>query len=632
MRSLQIVQAVPRHTLLNILSAIQPRPEPPAHSDAHTHAHMHAQLVHLLLLLPPAYHPAVLRARCPEILRGRALTLPELPEYDGLDDSSPARASLTTQALAAAAVFAGGQPQRVGHPGAQPSAGPDPRLAPHAFPTDELGRRPQKRARGAQAAEEQPCGARTHARTPSAAALGGPSAAAPAPGLAADAALTRLDLTLPPHNPRRACTALARLRTLRELNVTIPGSGIPPAVSSMHALRDLRRLRVSGPGCDVKDPDAAALLTGIGAMPRLEDLTLDGNVSFGCHACGHPCRACTMPERMRSAAQQLSRLSALTRLGISHAHVCGSCTRVFADALQHLPRLAELRLLAVDPFATYGLFTECMEGGDVEAELSGCMRPQRPQRPPGLGEIVCGSAGFSALRSVAVQRAFSTRPSHWLRCRGRGVLQQLTALDLSDNSFLKSECKALTGLVGGLWALRRLDVSENVCEDGGLLWLAEVVPEMTALTSLDVGTNDATHVGVLTVMEAAGELQAEEGGGGLRRLGISRTRFLSRHARKLAKRLRPLQRLEALVMRDCAVAGDALGAVLRALAELPHLRVVDVACAQPRVMECGVPAELFAALPALQRLTISCTDAEHDEIARAVPGVTVARSNRSWPR
>lgn len=127
--AVQIVRALPPHLLLSILAAADPKPDADAMCNGTTNTAW-KQLIFLLLLLPPASHHAILKGHLPELTSSRRLSVPELPAHPALDDTAPMRASLLVQVLSAAAVLAGGQPQRIWHSGATPTIPANLQLSP----------------------------------------------------------------------------------------------------------------------------------------------------------------------------------------------------------------------------------------------------------------------------------------------------------------------------------------------------------------------------------------------------------------------------------------------------------------------------------------------------------------------
>ena len=107
MHVMQIAAALPTPALVDVLSKVPPVPDMDGHiivkcePDYFPNIPEEDQiLLHLLLLLPPRCHPAVLCARCPSLSLHRTLSIPKLPA---------AAEAVAMHALAAAAVCAEGR-------------------------------------------------------------------------------------------------------------------------------------------------------------------------------------------------------------------------------------------------------------------------------------------------------------------------------------------------------------------------------------------------------------------------------------------------------------------------------------------------------------------------------------------
>lgn len=120
--------------IVNVMESI----EPDVTSDEGqlsflNHGNQHVTiLLHLLLLLPPSCHPAILCAHCKSISMNGSLMIPPMRFHPSMDDSCHTRSSATMCMLAAASVFAQGNPALIWHPAAHPDALPAPLIQ---FPT-----------------------------------------------------------------------------------------------------------------------------------------------------------------------------------------------------------------------------------------------------------------------------------------------------------------------------------------------------------------------------------------------------------------------------------------------------------------------------------------------------------------
>ena len=642
--AVQIAAAVPPHTLHDILAAVDPRPALTCPRDGYARNRLWRQVAYLLLLLPPALHPAALQARCPDIARRRTLRIQELPEHPSTTDRTPARASLMIQALSAACILAGGHPQRIWQPESTPPLPPHLQLSPDPTPLEWFAAHSRKRSRQAGAAgppqpalESPPVGAVAPGAT------GGvvPAVAAPAALADASARLTRLELTLADHlcEPRRAFDAIAQMPSLRDLDVhfqRLSDLHVEPLVTALHSLPALERLHLwpERPG-RVLDAYVHQLLRGVCSMTGLVDLDLER--CFVCTA--SRARRYEAEVAAREAIGQITRLVQLTRLGLGSISMCAEWAAVFVRVASQLPRLRDLCATQTSRYDSQFAWEERYDLGGLgsDAEASG---GEGDDDGSGFIAQLCGPGveGLPSLRSLDASCTFTTCVRDLLACLeapGGGVLRRLAALNLGCCGFSAGDGAGLAALMRGMPCLESLVLRGNELEDRGVAEVARAMPDMPGLTCLDIGGTGVTVEGVHKVLDAAWKMGGA-GSEGLRRLVLASVPDCGSQAARLAAGLRRLVGLEEVVLIGLGLGLEGLQSVLGALQAARGLRVLEVGGCGEEVLDYVALVPLFVAMSSLQRLEIGlpvghvrqtavaeCYEPAKAAVERAMEGVTV---------
>lgn len=594
---MQIVRAVPKTAVVDILSTIHLRHRRTDDEDVHP--------ARLLQLLPRAFHPAIVRACCVprpgsplsfEIRTVAPSTVCAAKDASGnVADANTvcercAAATPTFQLLAAAAPLAGGSLEAAWNP--------DGAAASSTAVTDDGSG-----------------GARKHAGTPAAPATAhaclhlpqqvhAQACSQPQDGVSEydwqlpSGSLTRLCLKLPgiapqersrwqgpmPLEPPRWCAALSQLRTLRALTLGVRCFVEPPpeeavsaelftdALRSLPAFEDLRVWYDYGEHifpineasmCTVR------LLQGIARLPQLRRLHLDRCIDF------------VYIETLEDGGVldgAVSQMSALTRLTCLHLKSCvygEGCAAAFIGAVRHMAALQELDVALVPYEAVYDSKSSVVE---IFLQLMSASQ---------LANLERVSFGAFRLTGESTHAQVPIDTLHGcIRDHNPAMLTRMTALHLGHVFFGQGRGDALAGLLGGM-PLQSLDLAQNRLADGGLLRLAAVLPHLPRLTMLDISGNHASHEGVFPVLAALAQRPAAaEAGPMLREVGFGWSVVPPQHAAELAALLAKLGRLEVLRMPAVYAAMwpwgqqtmglGSLRSIVSALLGLPELRVLDV--------------------------------------------------------
>lgn len=575
-RGLQILHTLPAHYLPKVLGPIHPQPDPTGLSPSGGPRALLPSLVHLLLLLPPSLHPAVLQARCPSISRRGALFLPAMPHHATLDGGCPQRAPLTVQALAAAAAFASGGPADVRSPPQQPLT--------TATPLHHFHKNCRTASPSANVTDNSICGQ----------AMGSPPAGedalqrCPVPDTTVATPLVSLNLELGIPEPPRWSNALAQLRTLQDLQLRVSHIEMIDVAAMLRAVRALPALRRLGlyaaEPADPELPFMVQLLEGVCELTTLRALKL------------HKCFFWTRNDGHADAAAlaQLSRLTGLTHLSLRDSPISKECAAAFEDALQHLSQLQRL----------------CVAG--TRQALPFVMSLCRRGALPGLVDLDICSSGFSRWDKLAelCERAWS----------------RLTALSLGRVNHTM-HVPTFLALLLGMPALRCLGLRLTVFREEGAAALAEVLPVMEHLSGLDLSKHDMPVEFLAQVVSAAGNAR---GGRGLRRVAVGGGggHYSEDDVWDLAQRLPGLPELESVdVSVDCAP--GVVPVAVAALKHLPRLSELVLQGKQTGATEWEGVAAALAELPALRRVEITevaqgAGRAVREVVEAAVPGVAAA--------
>lgn len=140
----------------------------------------------------------------------------------------------------------------------------------------------------------------------------------------------------------------------------------------------------------------------------------------------------------------------------------------------------------------------------------------------------------------------------------RGVLRQLTSLNLARRRCQPPSAGALETLMSCLTGLSSLSPADNKLGDAGLAVVVRALPGMAALTAVDIsGACSSAHaVGVCGVLEAAEKLLVGSRGG-LRRLALAWT-GLGDYVDRAVERLGRLSGLEELVLFETGLRVDGI--------------------------------------------------------------------------
>lgn len=588
----QIAAALPLASLVAVLSALDPYPSSAANPSFNTQDDHVPALVHLLLLLPPALHAAVMHARFPSIASAGSLTITHTPDMSECASWPRGFGSFTTQALAAACTFAGGHrssiwiPPSVQVPGETELAESPPfvPLSTHPFPLHLLpyidSDEPPQVAEGS-AGSQTGLPYTTLSDEPPAAMLG------------VQAALTRLNLATARWEPRGWSAAMGALRALRDVRLhvaTVSNVCVPSMVAGLAALPELRWLKLRAMRASLnfeESQEEAKLLAGLFGMEQLSGLTLDR--AFECLPVPAD-RSSLSP--INGALPNLSRLTGLTQLSLRRCKLEKAHTRTLADAVARLPRLQDLRVADIIRGMRVMAWVRAAEAG------------------PGTG----GEGPGRAVRGA--------------------LLRQLTALSLEGCRIPAAQMPQLLAMLKLTAGLRSLDLRSTAVTDSGLDVLAGVLPQMRSLTALDVGGTESTGEGVCSVLRAAQKLRGHGGGAGLRSVGVATAAVGEGGAQEVAGLLGALPELEILSVAAQALGQAGLRVVLQALSGLPRLRELYVSQNLVTLEQFVGLAPLFGGMPALRELEVFEAmwlegKAVADAVERAAPEVCL-RFETSW--
>ena len=602
---MQVVRAVSHSSLLAILAAVCKRHSrgrcaaPPAGDPANSSyarpcpsdppsPAVGPYVVRLLQLLPRIFHPAVVTACCLDPTDGQSC---DLALRDGRLDSSMFYRRMETeeltQLLAAAAPLAGGCQELAYAPRARASVDDSGAILWHVSIEDP------------EFAPGAPLRVKTRGhvcREPAEAACG-------TEWRLAAGAVTRLQVSVPAcrtrlQEPLQWCTALAQLRTLRSLKVVMAhgplGRSAGGFTSALRSLPDLTHLCIDS--AYTRDPalrptrdlnrstyawlcaDTWQLLEGVATLPPLQSLDLDRGFNVT------PTADRAHRESAERALSQLSRLSRLTCLRYAGRADASGLAHVWGGVIRQLPALQKLCVVLVRD----SLGREMPEGDTAQS---------------GLLHSLFGGTGLTSLQHLqmsmeagrgVVKRSEDAPVAECHACMRKhnpALLARLTGLYLGAGLFgCEPEGGSVAALLADMQALQSLRLnsdsvgstlrarSERSSRD--LLSLVTVLPGLSGLTRLDVsrcGESGAAVLAMLAALAQPGTAVCE----GLRDLDIGCNGVRPQHAVELAGLLRQFRGLERLGIEYlglCERYGlQGLGVVLRAVAALPRLQVLNAA-------------------------------------------------------